>query len=92
MLHSLLGENAFPTKEECAEVEMCFMLEELRGGYEKVIVKCKNETTGLDFEEKVKTMAKIIMTDYESPRNTDSAKREEAAYIWYRILIGEEDE
>ncbi len=85
------GDNAFPTKEECAEVEIDYMLEELSTTYKDVIEKCERETIGMSDIQSVAKNTEIIMTDYERAGVQNLSERQEAADIWYRILIGESD-
>ena len=86
------GENAFPTKEECTEVEIGYMLEELRTTQHTVIVVCQEEAAGLSDSQAAAKNAETFMKEYEKPKENDSSKREEAAKIWYNILQGENDE
>ena len=89
------GENGMPSKEECTQVEIDFMIQELEnadsGGYKKVIDKCEKETLNIEEEtKKVEIMAEIIMSDYESPSSTDATKRQSDAKAWYEVLVGNE--
>lgn len=86
------GENAFPTREECCEVEIDYMLEELRTTYRDVVVTCKEETVELSDLQAVEKNAEIFMKDYEKPKEGNLQKRQEAARVWYGILTGENDE
>ena len=84
-----------PSKEECTQVEIDFMIQELEnadsGGYKKVIDKCEKETLNIEEEtKKVEIMAEIIMSDYESPSSTDATKRQSDAKAWYEVLVGNE--
>lgn len=85
------GDNAFPTKEECRETEIEYMLEELRTTQHNVIVTCREETDELSHLQAAEKNAEIFMNDYEKPKDDDSSKRKEAARIWYDILEGEKD-
>ena len=80
------GDNAFPTKEECAEVEIDYMLEELSTTYKDVIEKCERETIGMSDIQSVAKNTEIIMTDYERAGVQNLSERQEAADIWYRIF------
>ncbi len=86
------GDNAFPSREECAEVEINYMLEELRSTYKNVVDKCEKETSGMSDSQKVEKNTEIIMKDYERAGEQNLSKRQEAADIWYNILTGADDE
>lgn len=84
-------ENIY-TREECAIVEIDYMLEELRTNYKYVIEECEKETEGRSNYERVANNTDIIMKKYERPKDSNLPKRQEAADIWYAILTGENDE
>ncbi len=85
------GDNAFPTREECAKVEIDYMLEELRTTYHDVIDKCEEETEEMIDTDKVAENTKIIMIDYERAGDANLSKRQEAADIWFFVLTGEDN-
>lgn len=82
------GNNAFPTKEECAEIEVDFMLEELDTTFATVIDNCINETMGKGNEEKIDIITRIIMDDYEVPSVRNLNDRQDSANAWYDVLTG----
>ena len=89
------GEDGIPSKEECTQVEIDFMIQELENagsdGYKKVINKCGQETSNImEGTKKVEIIAEIIMSDYESPSSTDATKRQVDAKVWYEVLVGNE--
>lgn len=86
------GENAFPTRKECCEIEIDYMLEELCTTYHDVVATCREAAVGVSDLQAVEKNAEIFMKDYEKPSEANLKKRQEAAKIWYDILTGENDE
>lgn len=80
------GKNGKPTYEECQQLEIDYMLEELNGNYRFVIDECEMTINEMGEEDSVKKIAKIIMNKYEVAGTDTEKTRQEDAYLWYEVL------
>lgn len=74
---NICGDNNYPTKEQCIEVETAYMIYELRESkeFKYIYDEWKSESEGLSAGERAKIAGESICKNYEKPKVDTSVER-----------------
>ena len=86
----ICGEDAYPTTEECANVESNYIAIELKSDSYKGIYKkwCNENNGGVDSNDSARSAGKIVCKEYERPKADSSKERGEKAVKIYNTMKG----